>query len=91
MLLPKAFTQDDYICNSKEGLQMYLSSSEIFWVFFVIGLKKNFFFFLLELIYNAVPILAVQQSDSVIDIETFFFLYSSIMVYHRIWTFLALK
>ena len=29
-----------------------------------------------ELIYNAVSVSAVQRSDSVIHIETFFFLYS---------------
>ena len=34
-----------------------------------------------ELIYNVVLISAVQQSDSVI--QTFFFIFFSIMVYHR--------
>ena len=45
-----------------------------------------FLLFLIEaqLIYNVVPIPAVQQSDSFIHICTFFFLFFSIMVYHRI-------
>ena len=44
------------------------------------------FFFLIEvqLIYNAVPISAVQHSDSVIYIYIFFFIFFSFMVYHRI-------
>ena len=44
-----------------------------------------FFFFLVqeELTYNVVIIPAVQQSDSVIHIYTFFFIFFSIMVYHR--------
>ena len=37
-------------------------------------LKLNFIFFIeVELIYSAVPMSAVQQSDSVIHIQTFFF------------------
>ena len=38
-------------------------------------LLASFFFFLIEvqLIYNVVPISALQQSDSVIHKETFFF------------------
>ena len=37
-----------------------------------------------QLIYNVVLIPAVQQIDSVIHIYTFFFIFFSIMVYHRI-------
>ena len=37
-----------------------------------------------ELIYNVVLISAVQQSDSVIHTYTFFFIFSSIMVFLRI-------
>ena len=47
----------------------YLNTHSIHFLFF-------FFQFLkieVELIYNVVPISAVQQSDSVIHIETFFF------------------
>ena len=45
-----------------------------------------FLLFLIEaqLIYNVVPIPTVQQSDSFVHICTFFFLFFSIMVYHRI-------
>ena len=47
----------------------------------------NFFFFEVQLIYNAVLITAVQQSDSAIHTHThthsFFLTFFSIMVYHR--------
>ena len=36
------------------------------------------------LIYNVVSISTVEQSDSVIHVYTFFFIFFSIMVYHRI-------
>ena len=57
--------------------------------YFCVGFSKHVikYFFLTEvqLIYNAVPTSAVQQSDSVIHIQTFFFLiFFSIRVYHRI-------
>ena len=42
------------------------------------------FFIKVQLIYNVVPISAVQQSDSVIHLYTFFFIFFSIMIYHRI-------
>ena len=47
-------------------------------VFFLQVLKTE-----VQLIYNVVPISAVEQSDSVVHIYTLFFIYS-IMVYHRI-------
>ena len=37
-----------------------------------------------QLIYNVVLISTIQQSDSVVHIYTFFFIFFSIMVYHRI-------
>ena len=37
-----------------------------------------------ELIYNVVLVSGVQQSDSLIHIPTFFFVFFAIMVYHRI-------
>ena len=43
-----------------------------------------FFFIEVQLIYNVVLISAVQQSDSFIHIHAFFFIFFSIMVYHRI-------
>ena len=51
---------------------------------------KNFiyllfvYYFLLSLNYNVVLITAVQQSDSVIRIYAFIFIFFFIMVYHRI-------
>ena len=47
-------------------------------------LFKKIYFIEVQLIYNVVLISAVQQSDSVIHIYTFFFIFFSIMVYHRI-------
>ena len=45
----------------------------------------GFFFFEVQLIYSIVPISAVQQSDSVTHIQTFFFLtFFFITVYHGI-------
>ena len=46
----------------------------IFKIYFIEGL----------LIYNVVLISAVQQSDSVIHIYTFFFIFFSIMLYPRV-------
>ena len=46
--------------------------------------KKTFFFIEVSSIYNVVLISAVQQNDSVIHIHTFFLIFFSIMVYHRI-------
>ena len=43
-----------------------------------------FYFIEVQLIHNVVLISAVQQSDSVIHMYTFFFILFSIMVYHRI-------
>ena len=40
-----------------------------------LGFFNLIFFIKEELIYNVVPIFAVQQSDPVIDINTFLFLY----------------
>ena len=42
------------------------------------------FFIEVQLIHNVVLISAVQKSDSVIHIHTFFFILFSIMVNHRI-------
>ena len=42
------------------------------------------FFIEVQLIHNAVLISALQKSDSVIHIDTFFFILFSIVVYHRI-------
>ena len=44
---------------------------------------KNLFYSSI-VIYSVVLISAVQQSDSVIHIYTFFFVFFSIVVYHRI-------
>ena len=49
----------------------------------------RFFFFLIyfievELIYNVVVVSGLQQSDSVIHIYTFSFIFFSIMAYYRI-------
>ena len=43
-----------------------------------------FYFIEVQLTYNVVFISAVQQSDSVIHIYTFFFIFFSIIFYHRI-------
>ena len=37
-----------------------------------------------QLIYKVVPVSAVEQSDSVTHMQTFFFILSFIKVYHRI-------
>ena len=50
---------------------------------FFLFLKKNYFIEV-ELVYNVVLISGVQQSDSVIHICTFFFIFFSVMVHHRI-------
>ena len=52
-----------------------LSRLKVFFFFFFIDVKLN---------YNVVLITDIQQSDSVIHIYTFFFIFFSIMVYHRI-------
>ena len=44
----------------------------------------NIYFIEVLLIYSVVLISAVQQSDSFIHRYTFFFIFFSIMVYHRI-------
>ena len=44
----------------------------------------NIFFTEVELMYNAVLISAVQQSDSVIHTHSFFNIFFSMMVYRRI-------
>ena len=53
-------------------------SAELCFPFFKI------YFIEVQLIYTVVLISAVQQSDSVIHMYTFFFILFSIMVYHRI-------
>ena len=45
-------------------------------IFFFFFFCFHFFFFEVQLIYNVVSISAVQQSDSVLYIQTFFFKYS---------------
>ena len=45
---------------------------------------KKLYFIEVSLVYNVVLISAVQQSDSVILTYTFFFIFFSIMIYHRI-------
>ena len=52
-------------------------------------LIKHSFLIQVELVYNVVLISAVQHSDSVIHIYTFFLVFSSIMVYHRILNIVA--
>ena len=47
-------------------------------------IKKKVYFIEVQLIYNVVLISTVQQSDSVIHIYIFFFIFFSIMVYHKI-------
>ena len=46
--------------------------------------KKILFLVEVHLIYNVVLISAVQQSDSFIHTCTYFFIFFSIMIYHRI-------
>ena len=50
------------------------------WTFFPLFIL---FFIEVQLIYNVVLVSGVQQSDSVIHIYTFFFIFFSIMVYRR--------
>ena len=45
----------------------------------------NLFFIEVWLNYNVVVITTVQQSDSITHIYIVFFIFLSIMVYHRIW------
>ena len=47
-------------------------------------LSLSLFLLTYLLIYSIVPICAVQQSDSVIQIYIFLFIFVSIMAYHRI-------
>ena len=48
------------------------------------SLFKIYFIYVQLIYYNAVLIFTIQQSDSFIHIYTFFFIFFSIMVYHRI-------
>ena len=67
--------QSNHIHSFEKCLFIFIRNSYIV-------LFKNYFIEV-ELIYNAVLIFAVQQSDSVIPVYTFFFLFFSSMVYHR--------
>ena len=57
-----------------------------FAVFFICILFLKIYFIQVWLAYNVVLVSTVQQSDSVVNIYVFCFLFFSIMVYHRILT-----
>ena len=52
--------------------------------FFFFAYVFKIYFMEVQLIYNVVLVSGVQQNDSVIHTYTFFFIFFSIMVYHRI-------
>ena len=54
-----------------------------FAVFFICILFLKIYFIQVWLAYNVVLVSTVQQSDSVVNIYVFCFLFFSIMVYHR--------
>ena len=56
----------------------------IYYFIFIFLFFKLLFYIGIYLVNNVVLIFAVQQSDSVIHMYTFFFIFFSIMVYHRI-------
>ena len=60
-------------------------SSCLFIIFFQVTLLTVYLFLIdVLLIYNVVLSTAVWQSDSVIHVHTFFFMFLSIMIYYRI-------
>ena len=65
-------------CESVQGVMLLSISLPAF--FFL-----SFFFLIeLSLVHSVVPISVVQQSDSVYTHRQYFFIFFSIMVYHRI-------